>query len=167
MRTTTLIFVSFLSMVLALASVVNAGGKGKNRKNSDNSSGTIEFILEHATELKITLEQTQKLNALLAAEETIMADPVISAMMQKVRDARKSGNAQAMAEQRQRVSDKIKEKTNGKYGLPGEELAKILTPEQKTALAALRNKNAPAAGADGGTKEDSKPAEGKMNPFEL
>jgi hypothetical protein len=167
MRMKTPVFVSVLALALAFAAVVEAGGKGKNRKkgdkNSDNSSGTIEFILDHAAELKLSPEQTQKLDTLLSAEELITADTVINAIMQKVREA---GNQQGLEEQKQRLSEKIKEKTGGKFGLLKDDLAKILTPEQMTTLAALRSKNAPAA-KDGGTKDDSKPGEGRVNPFEL
>lgn len=165
MRILTVAMVSVFAFLCFVPTMAGAAEKGKNKKKDDKkpdkANNTIEFIMDHSTELKITVEQTQKLDALATAETAIMADPTISAMFEKLRATRKSGTPQALAEQRQRISEKIKEKTGGRFGMLNEEINKILTPDQQATLTALRKKDEPA------TKSDPKAGDGPLNPFEL
>lgn len=166
MKSYATLVVSLFAVVLLFTSVAEAG-KGKKRKkdekNSDHSSGTIEYIIDHAIELKVTPDQITKLEALQAAEEAAMSDPATTAILQKVHDAKKAGNHQAVLEQKERLSEKIKERTGGKFGGLREELNKILTPEQQTALAEMRKKGAEK---DPNAKDDPKMPKA-INPFEL
>src|SRR5436305_1266404 len=138
MNSRVMLFMS-VAAALLLSSFVEGRERRKknNDKNGDNSSGTIEFILEHAGELKISPTQATALNDLKDVEKTVMADPAVSGIMQKVKEAKRSGNQQALAEQKERLSEKIKERTNGKYGVLKEELNKILSPEQQTAFSEM------------------------------
>ncbi|HLX60357.1 MAG TPA: hypothetical protein VKX17_03650 [Planctomycetota bacterium] len=154
---------SFVTLAFFFSSVAYAGGKGK-KGNKNNSNDTIEFILEHSADLKLTQEQIQKLQALQAAEEKAMGDPAVVAIMQKVKEARQAGNQAGLAEQRDRLNDKIKLITGGQFGLLGVELNKILTADQQTTLAALRKKNAPK---DGAAPADPKAPDKGVNPFDL
>ena len=144
-----------------------AAGEGKHRKkgdkNSDHSSGTMEYIIDHAVELKITAEQMAKIEALQDAEERIMSDPAVAAIVQKVHEAKQKGDKQALDAQRERLGAKIKERTGGKFGLPKEELRKILSPEQSAALTDMRKKNQPADAS----KDDPKAPQKPVNPFDI
>lgn len=166
MKSYSTLVLSLFAVALLFTSIAEAG-KGKKRKkdekDSDHSSGTIEYIIDHATELKITPDQITKLEALQAAEEAAMSDPAVAALMQNVHDARKKGNQKAIAEQRERMIEKIKERTGGKIGDLKAELNKILSPEQQTALAEMRKKGAEK---DPNAKDDPKMPKG-INPFEI
>ena len=162
-----MVVVGLLALLLVVSGVTRAaqGGKNKDKKKAAPDE-TLAFILEHTDELKVTSDQLPKLELLQMTENRVMNDPAVKAIMQKINAAKREGKDQEFFSQKDRLAEKIKERTNGQFSSFKLALDLILSPEQMKAFHDLRSG---AIVADKAKNAVDKPlSNGKgVNPFEL
>ena len=116
-------------------------------------AAVLYLILQHATDLKLTAEQTAKLTELKKAlpqtpPKPPLSDPEVKELFKKVREAMKNGDKDQAQELHKQLAEKLKQ-INPEGQKTMEAIKAILSPEQVTALKELWKQQAPHGGGHG------------------
>lgn len=132
--------IRLISLLLAVSFSLNlCAGQAKNhKKNKGDKEWPVSFVIDHDDQLKVSPEQMKKLEFLQDMEEKILADPAVKEISQKLKQAKKSGDEQAVTAQQERLGAKIRERSGGQVSSFMSALGLVLTPEQMTKYREMR-----------------------------
>src|SRR4051812_35603800 len=109
---------AFLAALLLAASLGHAGegkGKGKGGEPGIANNDGIDFILEHAQDLKLDSDQKAKLTELGAKigtqKEKLKADPEIRELFKAMNEAKQGGDQEAMRADRKKLREAMEKKS--------------------------------------------------------